>query len=81
VADRVSLPGQVTREELADVYNRAALFVLLADDEGFGLVLKESQACGCRTMAYVGDGMADTGLDFPLRRDESVAERIKAVVG
>jgi len=80
VSDRISLAGQVTREELAEVYNRASLFVLLSRDEGFGLVLKESQACGCKTMAYVGDGMADTGLDYPIQRDEPVAERIREVL-
>ncbi|MBU0983823.1 MAG: glycosyltransferase [candidate division Zixibacteria bacterium] len=80
VKDRIKLAGQVTREELAEVYNRAHLFVLLSYDEGFGLVLKEAQACGCKTMAYKGDGMEDTGLDYPISRDEPVAPRIKDVL-
>ncbi len=80
VTERVRMPGQITREKLAEVYNKAILFVLLSYDEGFGLVLKEAQACGCPTMAYVGDGMVDTGLDFPLDRHENVAERLREVI-
>lgn len=77
VSDRISVQGQVTRDQLADRFNKAVLLVMLSYGEGFGLVLKEAQACGCKTLAFVGDGMEDTQPDFPVGRDEDVAERIK----
>lgn len=80
VSGRVVLRGQVPREELLESYNRSVLFTLLSYDEGFGLVLKEAQACGCKTLAYTGDGMADTGLDFPVERTADVAGAIKAAL-
>jgi glycosyltransferase involved in cell wall biosynthesis len=80
VTDRISLKGQVTRQQLVDRFNKAVLLIMLSYGEGFGLVLKEAQACGCKTLAFKGDGMEDTGLDFALGRDENVAERIKQAV-
>jgi glycosyltransferase involved in cell wall biosynthesis len=80
VADRIALKGQVTREQLAGVFNRATLLIMLSYGEGFGLVMKEAQACGCKTLVFKGDGMEDTGPDFAIGRDENVAERIKQAV-
>jgi glycosyltransferase involved in cell wall biosynthesis len=80
VSDRIALKGQVTREELADVFNRAVLLIMLSYGEGFGLVLKEAQACGCKTLIFKGDGMEDTGPDFAIGRDEDVALRIRQAV-
>jgi len=80
VSDRISVRGQVTREQLADCFNKAILMVMLSYGEGYGLVLKEAQACGCKTLAFTGDGMEDTQPDFVLSRDENVAERINQAV-
>ena len=80
VTDRIALKGQVTREQLADRYNRATLLIMLSYGEGFGLVLKEAQACGCKTLVFKGDGMEDTEPDFAIDRDENVSERIKQAV-
>jgi len=80
VSDRIALKGQVTREELADRYNRATLLIMLSYGEGFGLVMKEAQACGCKTLVFKGDGMEDTAPDFAIGRDENVSERIKQAV-
>ncbi len=80
VGDRIKLMGPATRDDLVDVYNQATLFALLSVDEGFGLVLKEAQACGCKTLAFVGDGMVDTGLDFPVGPDDNVVKRIQSAV-
>jgi glycosyltransferase involved in cell wall biosynthesis len=80
VSDRISLQGQVTREQLVDRFNKAVLLIMLSYGEGFGLVLKEAQACGCKTLAFKGDGMEDTQPDFAIGRDENVAERIKQAV-
>ena len=80
VSDRIVVKGQVTREQLADRYNRATLMIMLSHGEGFGLVLKEAQACGCKTLVLKGDGMEDTKPDFAIGRDEDVSERIKQAV-
>ncbi|MCD6250394.1 MAG: glycosyltransferase [candidate division Zixibacteria bacterium] len=80
VTDRIALKGQVTREQLADRYNRATLLIMLSYGEGFGLVLKEAQACGCKTLVFKGDGMEDTEPDYAIGRDENVSERIKQAV-
>ncbi len=80
VGDRIRLMGPASRDELVGVYNRATLFALLSVDEGFGLVLKEAQACGCKTMAFAGDGMVETGLDYVLKPGEPVSDRIKKAV-
>jgi glycosyltransferase involved in cell wall biosynthesis len=80
VSDRISLRGQVTREQLANRFNKAVLLLMLSYGEGFGLVLKEAQACGCKTLAFKGDGMEDTEPDFAIGREENIAERIKQAV-
>ncbi len=80
LADRVELPGNVSRDDLNKAFNQASLFVLLSVDEGFGMVLKESQKAGCPTMALASGGMIDTGLDYPLEPDEDVAGRIREVL-
>ncbi|MEW5796211.1 MAG: glycosyltransferase [Candidatus Zixiibacteriota bacterium] len=80
VSDRITLQGQATREQLAVRFNKAILLIMLSYGEGFGLVLKEAQACGCKTLAFKGDGMEDTRPDFVVGRDENVAERIKQAV-
>ncbi|RME18944.1 MAG: glycosyltransferase, partial [Candidatus Zixiibacteriota bacterium] len=58
------LPWQ-TPETLADLFNRAAGLLSFSEHEGYGLVLREAKACGCRVIGYVGDG-----------RDESVVDEI-----
>ena len=80
VGDRIRLMGPASREQLVEVYNKATLFALLSYDEGFGLVLKEAQACGCKTLAFASDGMTDTGLDYGVRTDEPIHERIDQVM-
>lgn len=80
VSDRIALKGRVYRETLADRYNIATLLIMLSYGEGFGLVMKEAQACGCKTLVFKGDGMEDTEPDFAIGRDENVAQRIKQAV-
>ena len=80
VGDRIKLMGQARRGKLAMRYNQASLCIMLSYNEGFGLALKEAQACGCKTLAFMGDGMVDTRPDFPIDRSDSVAEKIKAAL-
>jgi glycosyltransferase involved in cell wall biosynthesis len=55
----ITLAGSVSRDQLAFEMNRASLFVLLSQNEGYGLVLAEANACGCPTIATDGDGKVD----------------------
>ena len=51
IADRVTLTGRVSREELVQLYNRAQLFVSPSLYEGFGLPAAEAMACGTPVVA------------------------------
>jgi glycosyltransferase involved in cell wall biosynthesis len=53
LGDRICLPGFVSDDVLADLYNRAELVVLPSLDEGFGLPAFEAAACG--TAAVVSE--------------------------
>ena len=50
-ADRVSLAGRVTNEELVALYRRAALVVVPSRYEGFGLPAAEAMACATPVVA------------------------------
>jgi glycosyltransferase involved in cell wall biosynthesis len=79
--DRITIAQQfIPKAELARVFNRASLFVSLAEGQGYGLVLKEALACGCPTMAYPGDGQEDAGITYELNRSDDIAERINAAL-
>ncbi len=49
--NRIVLKGYVSDNELADLYNKADLFVFPSIYEGFGLPPLESMACGCPVVA------------------------------
>ena len=51
IADRITLTGRVSRDELVQLYNRAQLFVSPSLYEGFGLPAAEAMACGTPVVA------------------------------
>jgi teichuronic acid biosynthesis glycosyltransferase TuaC len=51
VADRVVFLGQVTQDNLPDVYSAATLLVLASSAEGWANVLLEAMACGTPVVA------------------------------
>ena len=82
VEDRISITDHfIPKEELAVVFNRASLFVSLAEGQGYGLVLEEALACGCPTMAYPGDGQEEAGITFELDASDDLIERIASILG
>jgi glycosyltransferase involved in cell wall biosynthesis len=63
VADRVTLIGGVTREELPSWYRSADVLACPAWYEPFGLTPLEAMACGVPVVAYEVGGFTDTVID------------------
>jgi len=76
VRDRVEYVAAPTREALVDLYQHATVFALSSDEEGLGLVLLESMACGVpavSTRSGGPDGVITDGKDgFLVPLDDAV---------
>jgi glycosyltransferase involved in cell wall biosynthesis len=73
IADRVSFPGQLTRDELRHLYGRADAFVLPSERESFGIAALEARAAGLPVVAMLESGVRDfitQGVEGLLARDE-----------
>ena len=73
VADRVELPGQLSREALRRLYARSDAFVLPSERESFGIAALEARAAGLPVIAMLDSGARDflrQGVDGVLARDE-----------
>jgi glycosyltransferase involved in cell wall biosynthesis len=62
-ADRILLAGAVSDAELAQLYDRADIFVSPSLFEGYGMVLAEAMARGLPIVASTGGAAADTVPD------------------
>ena len=51
--------GQVSEEELADLYSAAGCLVFPSRYEGFGLPLLEAMACGCPAVGYANSSLPE----------------------
>jgi len=84
--DRVSFVAAPDREALIPLYQRAAVFALSSDEEGFGMVILEAMSCGVpvvSTMSGGPDSIIDDGLDgylVPLRDPAALRERLQRLV-
>jgi len=63
IQKHVILCDFIEEKELTDFYKLADLFILSSTKEGFGLVLIEAAACGCKIIAGNQDGSTDALLD------------------
>lgn len=59
IADRVALPGQLSREALRALYAGAQLFVLPSERESFGIAALEARAAGLPVLAMLASGARD----------------------
>lgn len=84
IADRVRFLGQVSSEDLPDLYRAADIFVLPSSGEGFGIVFLEAMACGTPALGLaVGgapDALADGALGAIVNDDEDLTKALQAEI-
>lgn len=82
VRERIEYVAKPSRERLVELYQRASAFALPSDEEGLGVVLLESMACGVpvvSTRSGGPDGVITDGKDgflVPLDDAEAMADRL-----
>lgn len=57
IEDKVVFHGRVDRDRVVDMMKRSDCFVMISENEVFGLVYLESMACGCVTVASKKGGV------------------------
>jgi glycosyltransferase involved in cell wall biosynthesis len=62
-ADRIHLPGYVSREDARDLLRHAEVFALASEVEGFGLPLAEAISCGRPSVATGIPALREAGGD------------------
>lgn len=76
--------GEVTDEELIEFYHNAKALIYPSEDEDFGIMPVEAQACGTPVIAYRSGGVLEsvvegkTGVFFDDLTVESLAKEIKS---
>lgn len=82
VRERIEYVPAPSLEALVELYQRASVFALSSDEEGLGVVLLESMACGVpavSTRSGGPDGVISDGRDgflVPLDDAEAMADRL-----
>jgi glycosyltransferase involved in cell wall biosynthesis len=83
---RVSYVSRPKLDELVNLYRRATVFALSSDEEGLGVVVLESMACGVPVVATRcggPDGIIDDGVDgylVPLDDATAMANRLERLL-
>ena len=82
----IVLAGPVPHARLKEIMSRSHVMVLPSIEEGLALVQAEAMACGCPVIGTDHTGAADLfedgteGYIVPIRRAESIAERIQHLI-
>ena len=63
LAERIHLPGYVSRSDARDLLRHAAVFALASEVEGFGLPLAEAVSCGVPAVATDIPALREAGGD------------------
>lgn len=83
VADRIALPGHLSRDELLALYGDADVFVLPSEREAFGIAALEARTAGLPVIAMLAGGARDfivPGTNGLLARDHAELARMMARV-
>jgi glycosyltransferase involved in cell wall biosynthesis len=84
LADRVTFRSGLTREEIADLYRRAGVFVSASRFEGFGFPAAEAMACGAPVIVSDGGALpevaGDAGIVTPVGDAQALARAIADVM-
>lgn len=81
-SQRIILPGRIPRDQIADYFRAADLFVLPSLSEGSGNVLLEAAACEVPTVGSAVGGIPDyiedgtTGWLFEKQNDQDLADKL-----
>jgi len=59
LSDRVRIHNPVPQAELAGIYRKSEIAVLVSEHEGFGLMLQEAMLCGCAGVGAESGGITD----------------------
>lgn len=84
LAGRVEFRAGLPREEIADIFRRASLFVSASRFEGFGFPPAEAMACGAPVVVSNGGALpevaGDAGIVTPVGDAEALARAIEHVL-
>ena len=84
LADQVEFRSGLTREEIAELFRRASLFVSASRFEGFGFPPAEAMACGCPVIVSDGGALpevaGEAGIVTPVGDSTALAEAIASVM-
>ncbi len=86
ILEKIEVLTGVSQEQLVEIYQNAALFILSSNEEGFGLVIAEAMACGLPVVSTDCGGpevMVDNGITGFLTRvnnAEEMAGRIEELL-
>lgn len=78
--------GHVDQSKLSDLVKQCDVFVLPSIEDGFGMVISQSMACGIPVITTQNTGGADiieegrTGFIIPIRNVEAIKDRILMLI-
>ncbi|WP_405565508.1 glycosyltransferase family 4 protein [Polaribacter sp. Asnod6-C07] len=81
--DKIIFKGNVSNAVLKDYYSVSHVFVMPSIEDGFGMVLGESLACGCPIITTTNSGGVDLfddskeGFIVPIRSSDDILEKMQ----